>query len=117
VVVPDCALNRRKRELSKVLAGADDVGFWAAGGSTRPDGAVTFEPLEGWLCRACRRSNSDPRDTLVLSETLGEEAWGAGLVMLSVPIRPPILLVPLALPTSDGCGRELRTLSCVFGEE
>jgi hypothetical protein len=53
---------------------------------------------------------------LVLSETLGEDAWGDDLVMLSVPIWLPILLVPLGLPTSDGCGKELRTLSCVFGE-
>ncbi len=37
--------------------------------------------------------------------------------MLSEPIRLPILLVPLGLPTSDGCGKELRTLSCVFGEK
>ncbi len=83
VTVPDCALNRSMRELSGVLTGADGVGFWVTGGLTRlVDGPATFDPPEGWLCldaaslfrRAWRRSNSDPRDTLVLSETLGEDA-------------------------------------------
>ncbi len=96
----------------------------------RVDGAVAFDPLESWLRRVWRRSNNDSRDTLALSETLGEDACGADLVMLSVPIRPPMPLVgfpnaefgvwgpvPLGLPTSDGCGKELRALSWVFGEK
>jgi hypothetical protein len=36
--------------------------------------------------------------------------------VLEEPSRLPILPVPLGLPTSDGCGKELRTLSPVFGE-
>jgi len=100
--------------LSEVLAELEAVGFWVAGALIRLDGSLTFDPRESWLCcdatslrRVCRRSKSDPRDTLVLSETLGEDTWGADLVILSLVIR---------LPTSDGCGKELRVLFCVFGE-
>ncbi len=105
------------RELSGVLADAEGVEFWVAGGLMRLDGAAPFDPFDSWLRRVWRRSNSDPRDTLVPSETLGEDAWGAGLVMLPVPIRLPMLLLRPGLPTSEGCGKELRALSCVFGEK
>jgi len=101
--------------LPELRAGVDAVGLWVAGVLVRLIGSLTFDPLEGWLRRACRRSNSDPRDVLVLSETLGADVCGADL-MLSAPMRLPILLLPLGLPISDGCDRELRTLSCVFGE-
>jgi hypothetical protein len=38
---------------------------------------------------------------------LGADACGDDLVMLSPPMGPPMLCVPLGLPTSDGCGRDL----------
>ena len=106
--VPDCALNRKTRELSEVPAEGD------GGVVMRLDGSLPLNPPV--LRRACKRSNSDPRDVVVRSETLGEEAWGIDLVMLSVPIRLPMLSVPLGRLTSDGCGKELRTLPCVLGE-
>lgn len=58
------------------------------------------------------RSNSEPRDARLLSETLGEDAWGTDLVILCVPS----LSVLLGLPTSDGCGRLRPAPLSVFGE-
>jgi hypothetical protein len=89
----------------------------------RVDDPGTFDPLESegaWnllvLRRACKRSNSDPRDIVARSEMLGEGAWGIDLVILSRPIRLPMLSAPLGRLTSGGCGKEFRTLSCVLGE-
>ena len=117
-VVPDRGTNRNVRGRSA----ADGVELPVAGGLMRLDGPAASELPDGWLDldgvsfrRAVRRSNSDPRDALLLSEMLGEEACGVGPAALSVPSRLPILPVPLGLPTSDGCGKD-RPLSCVFGE-
>jgi hypothetical protein len=97
------------------------VEFWVAGGLIRLDGAVPLVPLDSWLRCIWRRSNSDPRDVLALSETLGEEAWGIDdLVMLSARFPNAEFgvwgLTPLGRLTSDGCGKVLRTLPCVSGE-
>ncbi len=88
------------------------------GGSTRGDEAAAWELLgldAVSFRRSAKRSDSDPRDTLLDSEMPGEDARGSilstlvlpadegDLVMLSVPIRLPIL----GLAASDGCGKLL----------
>lgn len=76
-----------------------------AGGSTRLVDAVS-------LRRVAKRSDSDPRDALLDSEMLGEDARGStlglsagdgDLATLPVPIRLPIP----GLEASDGCGKAL----------
>jgi len=88
------------------------------------------EPLDAVSFRCVlKRSSSDSRDALVLSEMLGEDACGVNPVVPSVPIRLPGFLnvkdrvwdprmpsVALGLPASDGCGRVRWTPLSVFGE-
>jgi hypothetical protein len=110
---PDVAVSDRG-EYRKVRglrpgAGAEDRGWelqlLPAGGSTRLVDAVSFR-------RAARRSASDPRHTLLDSETPGEEVRGSILSILVPPaadgdpvvLSPPIRLPILGLGASDGCG-------------
>ena len=81
-----------------------------------PDEPAASVLPDGWLGldmvsprRAIKRSVSDPREELLCSEEmLGADACGVDLVVLSAPIRPPMLSVPLGLPSSEGCGKVLR---------
>lgn len=109
-------VNRWTRWSSEVdgvaeLSGAEDrtwePGLPAAGGLVRLDGREDGEPCVSVCRRAVNRSDNDPRDGVLPMEVLGEEVCGDDLVSLWAPSRLPILSVPLGLPTSDGCGRDL----------